>query len=122
MTKGNLVEMSILQLDFRELGEVTVVALQGSLDTNTADDLDSALAERLEAGQRNFVADLSELKYISSAGIGVLVGSLNDLQDEDGDLRIAMMPPEIAKVLEVLALLDFFECFPDQQSAIDSYT
>ncbi len=52
-----------------------VIRLQGELDMATAETLKLALAEALEAEPRHLALDLSDLTFIDSTGIGVLVST-----------------------------------------------
>lgn len=100
---------------------VTFLALGGSLDSDTSDQFDYYMTQLIQAGHRHLVVDLGALEYISSAGVGVLVGSVNELQENDGDLRLSAVPPKISRVLDMLFLLELFQIFPDRNAAIMSY-
>jgi anti-sigma B factor antagonist len=110
-----------LEITWQEYGRVVHTTLVGALDTDTAEQFDQKIMQLLEHGHIWFVVDLGGLEYISSAGIGVLVGCANELRESDGDLRLVAVPAKIARVLDMLALLDFFEQFPDIASAVDSF-
>lgn len=113
--------MSTLDIQMEEHGDVLSIALAGSLDTDTADSFDEALTARLEAGWHKVVVDVEQLEYISSAGIGVLVGSVNQLQESNGDMYLVKVPPKIEQVLDMLCLMELFSVFDDRNSAIAAY-
>lgn len=113
--------MDKLDIQWGQQGYTTFLVISGSLDSDTSDQFDQTVTRFIEAGHRWIVLDLGGLKYLSSAGIGVLVGSANTLRENDGELKLSAVPNNIARVLDMLALLDFFESFPDCQTAINSY-
>ena len=113
--------MGDLALEFSEQGNVVIGMVAGVLDTTTASQFDQAIMKYLESGHRQFVVDLAELTYMSSAGIGALLGTRNDAEDVGGDLRISRMPPAIAKVLDVLDVLEYFQVFDTVDTAVSSY-
>ncbi len=113
--------MDKLDIQWGQQGYITYLVLSGSLDSDTSDLFDQTVTKFIEAGHRKMVVDLGGLKYLSSAGIGVLVGSANELRENDGDLKLSAVPENIRRVLDMLALLDFFEAFPSCQAGIDSY-
>ncbi|WP_445169912.1 STAS domain-containing protein [Mycolicibacterium sp. Dal123E01] len=53
--------------------QVTVVAVQGSVDALTAPQLNDALDGALEGGPRAVVADLSQVDFLASAGMSALI-------------------------------------------------
>jgi len=113
--------MGKLSVNLSNSGNIYVVKLGGSLDSDTADILDEKMEEWIDEGKRYFVADLADLTYVSSAGIGVLVGVLNELEESGGNFKLAPLPEHVARVLEMLALLDLFEVYPDTVTGIHSY-
>ncbi|TNE43456.1 MAG: anti-sigma factor antagonist [Deltaproteobacteria bacterium] len=113
--------MSKLSIRWEQHGYVLTLFLSGSLDSDTSDQFDQYMTQLIEVGHRWLVVDLAELEYVSSAGVGVLVGSVNELQENNGDLRLSAVPSKISRVLEMLFLLDLFQIFPDQAHAVTSY-
>ena len=90
----------------RNDNELTV-ALSGRLDTLTSPDLEEKLDEELEGVER-LIFDLSELEYISSAGLRVLVGAYQAMEDMGGML-IRNVAPDVMDVFEVTGLIDGFD-------------
>jgi anti-anti-sigma factor len=79
-----------------------VVTIRGELDLATAPELETALLERLDAGQE-VVLDLRELQFMDSSGLRVLVTA--HARAADGGPRFAIVRPlagtEVAKILEI---------------------
>jgi anti-anti-sigma factor len=110
--------MEKLQINEREQAGVLLVTLSGSLDTDTADTFDRQLSAQIERGHRKVLVDLQGVEYISSAGIGVLVGILNQLEDHGGALKLLHVSPKIARILSMLSLLELFQSFSDLDEAL----
>jgi anti-anti-sigma factor len=64
------------------------------------------------------VLDLSELTFIASMAMGVLVTFGRDLGRWGGRVRIAGARPEIHEALQVAGLTDVFEFYPTVEEAI----
>jgi anti-sigma B factor antagonist len=79
-----------------------VVTIRGELDLATAPELETALLERLDAGQE-VVLDLRELQFMDSSGLRVLVTA--HARAADGGPRFAIVRPlagtEVAKILDI---------------------
>ena len=67
----------------RNENELTV-ALQGRLDTLTSPDLEEELEDKLD-GIEKLIFDFTGLEYISSAGLRVIVGSAQVMEEQDGE-------------------------------------
>jgi anti-anti-sigma regulatory factor len=123
---------------------VTVIKLDGQLDGQNYQDLIAKAQELYNAGARDFVLDLSDLTYISSAGLVALhsIALLTrgeDLPDpEQGwatyrsvgrastagvQTHIKLLNPreEIRNVLEMVGFQNVFATFTDLDEAVSSF-
>lgn len=78
--------------------------IEGRLDGSWAETLDAELAETVRAGHHRLRLDLSGVRFISSAGIGVLVKSYNRLSAINGRLVIGEVSSQVRTVLEITRL------------------
>lgn len=110
-------EVTVVQMD-----PVTVVAVQGSVDSLTADQLTKALSEHVDAGRVRLVADFSGVHYTSSAGLRSLLIALKASRKQGGDFRIAAVQPNVLSVLSMSGFTNLIKVFDDVPSAVASYS
>ena len=87
------------------VGSAVVLALVGSADVNGAHVLDQQLRRVVAQRPPLTVFDLSQLKYISSVGIGVLLNFRRHAEDWGGKVRLAA-PSELVDGILRQAKLD----------------
>ena len=80
--------------------------IRGRLDGYWADHLQHSLDETMREGHDRIRVDLSEVSFMSSAGIAVLMRCYKQLQRIDGSLAIIRPSPQVKTVLEVTGLAD----------------
>jgi anti-anti-sigma factor len=85
-------------------GDSTVVTVIGRLDGYWADQLDETLNQVIREGSHRICLDLSQVPYISSAGVGAVVRSYKQLKDIHGSLAISDASAMVRKVFEVSGL------------------
>jgi anti-sigma B factor antagonist len=97
---------------------VTVIELSGQLDAHTASEFERFL-ERVvrDEGKRQLVLDFHDLEYISSAGLGVLMGLIEEVRAIGGDMKLAALPEKIFHVLDLLGFPIVFQIFPSVKEA-----
>jgi anti-sigma B factor antagonist len=98
-------------------GECVVLQIAGFLDAHTVVGFEKQMDSLLEGGAVRIVLDLEKLSYISSAGIGAMMGLAQRLRRKDGDM-ILLRPS--TKVFRILELLGFAEMFKIAQSEDDA--
>ncbi len=87
-----------------ENGKV-ILSVDGRLDTVTAPELAAAIAE-IEDGVKELVFDFSELEYVSSAGLRVILSTHKKLDAEGGKL-VVRHPNDM--IQSIFALTGFIE-------------
>lgn len=81
-----------------------IIAVEGRLDTLTAPDLEEALEAEIK-GVEKLVFDFGELKYISSAGLRVLLTAMQIMADQ-GEMTVKNVTPDVMDVFEVTGFVD----------------
>lgn len=85
-------------------GDVTVVAVTGEVDVYTAPTLRQHLRDATGEGVKRVVVDMTEVKFLDSTGLGVLVGAMGRIRESDGDMRLVVTSDHILKVLRITGL------------------
>jgi anti-sigma B factor antagonist len=98
--------------------DVAIMSVKGRVDSNTAPELDSALANLLDSDRNKIILNLEAVEYLSSAGLRALVRALKDAQASGGDLRLASVSQPIEVILRTVGMLQMFKMYPSEQEAI----
>ena len=83
--------------------ELVTLAITGRLDATTAPNLEAVVNELYEDA-KELVIDMSELEYISSAGIRVLLGAYKKMNLTQGTIRIVKANDMVREVFEMTGL------------------
>jgi anti-sigma B factor antagonist len=102
-------------------GALTVLALDGFLDAHTAPDFEKAIQSEIDAGHRQFIVDGSKLTYISSAGLGVFMGFIEELREQGGDIKICGLSPKVDQVFDILGFHALYDIVPDVPAAVQRF-
>ncbi|MCC6195205.1 MAG: STAS domain-containing protein [Burkholderiales bacterium] len=110
-----------MEIEVTSAGDVTIVGIRGSVDGLTADDLIRALADSVNRGAAQLVADCSALDYTSSAGLRSLLGAVKLARQHGGDLRLAAIQPPVLRILDLSGFTGILKHYPDVPAAVGSY-
>ncbi|MCQ3936707.1 MAG: hypothetical protein DPW18_06630 [Chloroflexi bacterium] len=137
----------MLQINIsQETGDVpvTVIGVAGQLDGQTYQELIRSAQEAHRSGAKNFLLDLSELTYISSAGLVALHTIALFMRGEEipdpehgwaalksvdrsrasglqKHVKLLNPAPQVANVLDMVGYTAIFEIFNDRKKALESY-
>ena len=90
---------------------VTVVALDGDLDSLSAPEAHAGLTELLPSSG-SMLVDMRRLRYMSSAGLRVLLLVYRLARQENVRLALAAIPAEVHAVMSATGFLDAFTVAP----------
>lgn len=110
-----------MKTEVRHKSDVTVVAVDGSLDALTAPDLARAIVDEIAEGRVKLVVDLTAVEFMSSAGLRTLLGGVKESRGHGGDLRIASTNPGIDRVLKISGFDNVAKVFPSSTEAVASF-
>jgi len=97
-----------LELTLSQRDGETVVSAAGELDVNTAPELREQLARLAADDVRRVVVDLTDVSFVDSTALSVLVSALKRLRQADGDLELASPSPSVRRVFEITGLTRLF--------------
>jgi anti-sigma B factor antagonist len=107
---GGTMTAAELDITVRKAGEGTaVVAVAGEIDVYTSPSLQERLVEVLKDETSSIVLDLSQVTFLDSTGLGVLITALKRCRSAGGDLVLVTAQANVLKVLEITGLNDVFQ-------------
>ncbi|MCZ8115860.1 MAG: STAS domain-containing protein [Lysobacteraceae bacterium] len=110
-----------LRIAIEGSGPKRTCRLAGHLDTHTYQSADSELEPVLaDPSVSLLVLDLSELEYISSAGLRTVFRARKSLGSRGGKVLVANPQPQIRKVFDLVKAVPFSEIFSSTAEA-DAY-
>lgn len=106
-----------MRLNSHKRGELTVITLDGSLDSGTASSVQTDL-EQLIPQAGTTVLDLGKMTYMSSAGLRVLLLTHRRAQESGARIVLIKLSPDVREVMSATGFLDFFEVGDSEDAAV----
>ena len=104
--------MSSLQVQQKKVSQnnrdIVILELQGSLDAHTAPQLDEIISSVSASGSFRLIINFSKLEYISSAGMGLFVGWIDNFRTNGGDIMMASLKHNVLRVFKILGFDKIF--------------
>jgi anti-sigma B factor antagonist len=110
----------IVNVDERDL--LAVFHIQGSVDTLSSEDLLQEFMVRIQTGRCRLVVDLSQVDYLSSAGLRSILTALKESHQEGGDLRLVAPQPRVAQILELAGLTPVLKTYGSIEEGVASFS
>ena len=88
------------------------------LDNNNAHFVAQKLSEARSKGRKFVIMDMAELEFLSSAGVGAILGSIEDFRGIGGDIILCNASSTILHVFKVLDLDGYLTIKTTQEDAV----
>jgi anti-anti-sigma factor len=107
-----------MQIKEEKKGVVKIIGLCGRLDASSGPGVEEKLISILDQGETCLVCDLSELTYISSLGLRVLILLAKNVQKAKGRLALAAPSGHIYEIFKIASFTSVFSIYPTCDEAV----
>ncbi len=107
-----------LQTTVRHVAGVAVIDLHGDIDGSSEHALNAAYAEVTANDATRVLLNLSNVEYINSTGIALIVGVLAQARKAKRHLSTFGLSDHYAEIFQITRLADFMSIYPDEASAL----
>jgi len=108
-----------IKKEFR--GDICIESLKGSLNAYSAPIFEDELKNCIKETPK-IIIDLKELDYISSIGLGVIIGYLEEVREKGGDIKIYLKDnPVIKEIFEITGFPKIMSFFESIDEAVKSF-
>jgi anti-sigma B factor antagonist len=94
----------MVQIDTIKEDNVTLLNINGDIDASSSIQLDESLGAVVDNGAPKILIDCGGLNYISSAGLGVFMSYIEDINAKNLKMALFGMNDKVMNVFEILGL------------------
>ena len=102
-------------------GDISIIQLEGYLDAHTAPQFEQAIQSEVDAGRHRIIVDCEKLTYISSAGLGVFMGFVEEVREQGGDIKICGLTPKVRQVFDILGFGEIYDICDARADAVQRF-
>jgi len=111
-----------MEISTTEYKHCTLIKASGRIDSATAPQFAEALDTITEKGTFKIVLDMTEVEYISSSGLRVIINTQKNCKRYNrGELVLACVPLKIYSALDLAGFVPFFKLFDDITAAVGHF-
>ena len=112
--------MADLSIQVRDVEGVAVMLPEGFVNAHTVRQFESAIESLIESGRFTIILDCQGLNYISSAGLGAIMGLIEPIRENGGDIVLCELQPNVRSIFETLGFTELYRVFASREEALDA--
>lgn len=111
-----------MNYNINEKYNCVVIELKGKvMGGSDADAFREAIHKLIDEGKNKIVIDLEKVKFMNSSGLGILIGGLRTVRENDGDIKLCNADKKISSLLMVSQLNRVFDHYLSLEEAIAAF-
>lgn len=110
----------MVKIATEHIDQLLYIEVDGEVDAGSSIHLDNALKKALMEGEKKILVDLTKLRYISSAGLGVFISHLDEFEAEQVRLALYGVNETVQQVFDILGLEKLLTIKNSREEAIES--
>ena len=109
-----------MELQATQLDKAVIIKVIGRMDAVCAPDFQTACEQWIARGATHILADLADLQYVSSMGLGCFLSVAKTLQSKSGSVMLCRLHGLPKQVFEMTRLIGLFPVFDSTEAALAS--
>jgi anti-sigma B factor antagonist len=110
----------MVHIDTTNEKDITSLTINGDIDASSSIQLDDALGAAVNSGTSKILINCGDLNYISSAGLGVFMSYIEDINTKNIKMAIFGLNEKVRNVFDILGLDQLLIIVNSEKEATDS--
>ena len=110
-----------MEVGFNKIENVTILSIKGRVDISNAPKLETACKKILELHEKDIIIDGTQLEFISSAGLRVLLKLAKEVKKDAGRLAVAHVNDLVRNIFEISGFVELFPIYDNVVKALSHF-
>lgn len=107
-----------LHISLEEVEEKVILRLEGRIDAATSPTLEHKIQKLIDEGRFQLLLDFTDVEYLSSAGMRVLLASLKKAKAKKGLLALFSVTEDVGEIIRLAGFDKILHIFANEQEAL----
>jgi len=110
-----------LSLETKQIENISILSPNGHINAHTVNDFEKSLENIINSKNYNVLLNCTNLDYISSAGLGAIMGVIEEIRENTGDLKMSNMSESVYNIFDILGFTELYQIFKTEEEAIQAF-
>lgn len=107
-----------MDITVKKEGRISVINMSGNFDINSSAEFDNQLMALIDAGETRMLLDFSQVPFIASTGLRMLIKTAQRIKDEDGLLHLCCINKVVQDVFNMTGFDEILTVFDTKEQAV----
>ncbi len=112
--------MADLSIRVKDVGHVAIVEPEGFINAHTVRQFEESLERLVGDGKYTILLNCERLSYISSAGLGAIMGLIETVRENGGDILLSDLQENVYSIFDTLGFTQLYRVFGSESEALEA--
>ncbi len=113
--------MSDLKASVRKQDDIAIIDMKGEVTSFGDETINSAVNVTVKEGVQKIVFNFTDVSYINSSGIAILIGIVTGLSNKGVLFRVYGLTPHFKKIFRMIGLTQYAKVLNSEEEAIAAF-
>jgi anti-sigma B factor antagonist len=113
--------MKNFQIRSKIVNGVAILYLKGHLDAHQVARFEKEIVRLIRDSNFKIVINGQELNYITSAGMGIIMGYIDEVREKGGDIKLCSLGERVYETFDLVGFTEIYDFVADEQVAIEKF-
>jgi anti-sigma B factor antagonist len=113
--------MKAFSIRSKSFEDAAVLYPKGHLDAHNVDRFEKEILKLINNNMVNVVVNCKELNYISSAGMGIIMGYLDEIREKGGDIKLCSVDDRVYEIFDLVGFTEIYDFLDTEENAVEKF-
>lgn len=103
------------------IDQVGILYPKGHLDAHSVEKFEKEILMVMGDGVFKIIVNCKDLNYISSAGMGIIMGYLDELRENNGDIKLSNVIDRVYEIFDLVGFTDIYDFMENEELALNKF-
>lgn len=110
-----------MKLEEFKIDDISILQLFDRIDASSSKELKDIVVTKIDQSKINLLLDMSQVSFIDSSGLGMLITCLKSINKAGGQLKISNISNNVKTIFDTTRMDRVFEIFDNNEDALTSF-
>jgi len=100
---------------------IAVLYPKGHLDAHNVERFEKEILKLVGNKIVRIIVNCKDLNYISSAGMGIIMGYLDEIREQKGDIKLCSVNDRVYEIFDLVGFTDIYDFVEDEKIAVNKF-
>ncbi len=115
------VKMNTFKIKTKTKNGILIIYPYGHLDAHHVEKFENEIKKHIKNKYYKILINCKDLNYISSAGMGVIMGYLEEVREKNGDIKLCSLNKTVYEIFDLVGFTEIYDFLDSEEQGLKKF-